>query len=195
MIDHVAPPGENVSRTAAVMADLAADRGDIVHCEFNGIGLVATPGMNPDVIVDAFWAEIQRRADEYEASAEGKARRAERQATIEARQRQVDGLVLALPTLLEVADVTLAAIHWLQAFAEVADDVDVDKPSGLILRIFARAGYEPNVNVGDEYKPGDRENVGRWLIGQGLDGIRSVGSPHPILLDFADQWEEEFNQA
>ena len=54
--------------------------------------------------------------------------------------------------------------------------------------LFGEHGYEPGVNTGDDFAVDDRENVGRYIIGQALDGIRSVGSPHPIIHKFATDW-------
>ena len=61
-----------------------------------------------------------------------------------------------------------------------------------IIATFGAHGYVSGVNCGDAFDAEDRENVARWLIGQCLANLVSVGAIHGIVHKFADDWIEKF---
>lgn len=57
-------PGEEIERTARVIADLAAANNKTVMALFNNIKLVATPGEDPHTIIERYHFEAGRIEDQ-----------------------------------------------------------------------------------------------------------------------------------
>jgi len=96
--------GENVSETAKRMVALAKKTKGPVTVKFNDIALTAKPGDNPEVIVQYYQTESNRRHEEYVKSPEYKKRQREAQ---EAQQRQdlmLKGALAAAPEKMTLRD-------------------------------------------------------------------------------------------
>ena len=96
--------GENVSETAKRMVALAKKTKGPVTVKFNDIALTAKPGDNPEVIVQYYQTESNRRHEEYVKSPEHKKRQREAQ---EAQQRQdlmLKGALAAAPEKMTLRD-------------------------------------------------------------------------------------------
>ena len=96
--------GENVSETAKRMVALAKKTKGPVTVKFNDIALTAKPGDNPEVIVQYYQTESNRRHEEYVKSPEYKKRQREAQ---EAQQRQdlmFKGALAAAPEKMTLRD-------------------------------------------------------------------------------------------
>ena len=69
------------------------------------------------------------------------------------------------------------------------------KPGCLFLGAWGEAekvGYVAEANCGKDYKPGNRDNMFRYLVGQGLSGLKDGPAIHSIIHKFADEWRREF---
>lgn len=179
--------GESVDHAIAGMRAQADAAGAVVTAQFNEVELVVAPGATQAAVKAEWHAELQRRSDAYRASPEGRAAAAKRVADVAAQQRDTDALIEEMRSTLNAEDIP-GLIRWFDKLTDAADDVGVRSPSSEILTWFADRGYEPGVNTGSEYRPDDRENTARYLIGQALDGVRTCGVPHPIFHKFAAEW-------
>jgi hypothetical protein len=79
MTKFEATPGMHIDSYAAALVELVKSTGCPAGGEFNGINVIANPGETADTIVSAWWAESERRSEEYRKSPAGieAARRAE----------------------------------------------------------------------------------------------------------------------
>lgn len=185
-------PGTHIANAANELVK-AADEHGAARGVFNGIEMTAERSASPAAIVDTFHREQARRLDEYRQSPEHK--EAERQANqrrSEAQQTH-DTLMARLPTLDMGNDV--AVLDWLCQMQEPSDHVGVIVRKQTIIDAFEKAGFRANANCGAAYKPGDRQNMHRYLVGQALAGLKEGPAIHPIIHKFANEWRQQFAEA
>lgn len=187
MITYEPLAGEHISRAIEKLCKLANTGGDTARGTFNGVDLVATPGVDPAAVEQQYRDLVDAQAAAYQASTEGRAAARKRAEQIEERQTAVDELAAEMRVTLNAEDVP-AILRWFKRLADVADDISVSVPTVEILGWFTSRGYEANVNCGDNFDADDRENVARWIIGQALSTLATVGAPHSIVHKFADEW-------
>ena len=186
-LTYEVPIGEHLVRCIEKMLDLANDAGAPVQADFNGIPLHVDPGATAVEVEQRWDAESRARGERYRNSPEGRAAAAKRAAEVAQRQRDADGLTVEMHKTLNPEDVP-AVLRWLMRYEETAGDVDVKKDRLEVLDWFLSHGFEVGVNVGPAFDANDRENVARYIIGQALDGIQSMGCPHPVVSKFANEW-------
>jgi hypothetical protein len=181
-----ASPGEPVTKAAERLAAAAP-----AFMEFNGVRVEAMPGATPDELVASWSAKMEAKAAAYWESPEGKALKAEQEDRRARIQSKADALMTALPRLDFTNDV--AVLNWLCEMQEPSDHIGVIVPRTKIILEFKKRGYMPNVNCGQDFRPDDRENVFRWLVGQALDGLNGPAI-HGIIHKFAADWKAKFSQ-
>lgn len=74
---------------------------------------------------------------------------------------------------------------------EPSDTRGVIVQRNTIVEAFKARGYTPNMDTGAEYKPNSKNSAWRYLIGQGLAGLRDLAI-HGIIHTFADEWKRKF---
>lgn len=181
-------PGQHINNFAAELAREAAKHGAATG-KFNDIELVASASSTADDLIAQWDQKMQDARIAYQNSPEGKAHAAAREARINAAQETHDRLVRDLGTLDFNDDV--AVLDWICAIQDSTDHVSVVVNKAAILSAFEAAGFEPGANVGDAFKPDDRENVFRYIVGQALDCLKSVAI-HGIVHKFVDDWKSKF---
>lgn len=182
--------GMSIDSAIHEMIEMANDRGEPVQTEFNGVGLIAEPGVHPDTLMHFWQSEMDRAAIAYRESPAGRQATADAGRRLRSDQRKLDTLMGELPSL-DFTDLA-AAIGWMDRLTEPADHIGVILDRPLILDTFTKHGYERNVNIGHAFDGENRENFARYLIGQGLAGIASVGAPHPVFRRMASEWRAKF---
>lgn len=75
---------------------------------------------------------------------------------------------------------------------EPSDHAGVILRRETIVSAFERRGFKAGENCGADYKPDDRSNMFRYLVGQALSGLKDGPAIHPILHKFAAEWREQF---
>lgn len=85
-----------------------------------------------------------------------------------------------------------AVLAWVCEMQEPSDHVGVIVRRETIVSAFEKAGYVAGANCGPDYRPGNRDNMFRYLVGQALDGLKNGPAIHPIIHKFADEWRREF---
>ena len=110
---YEAIPGEHVERAASMICEMAV--GESVTCDFNGIKLVANPGDKPEPIVEAYFAESERRAEVYRNDPQ---REVERQEAKNLHAREMREYVAKLATANE-AELRDTECVWPESVAEV----------------------------------------------------------------------------
>lgn len=182
--------GTHIDEAARELSEVAARMGT-ASAMFNDIRIEAQRGDSPAEIVTRWNATQEARAAAYRESPEGKAAEAARQEGRRGLQARHDALMDRLRTLDFESDV--AVLDWLCEMQEPADHIGVISRTDTVIAKFEAAGFKASVNCGPDYRPGDRDNTFRYLVGQALDGFQRVGAPHSILLKFAAEWKAQFS--
>lgn len=181
-------PGQHITSFAAQLVRAAEASGE-ARGVFNGVEIIAERGATADGLRDQWQRKTDAAHVAYLNSPTSRAAKAKREAGIAAAQETHDNLVRDLATLDFENDV--AVIDWICAIQDSTDHVSlvVDKPR--IIAAFEAAGFAVNVNCGPAFKADDRDNVFRYLVGQALDGLKSVAI-HGIIHKFAGEWKDKF---
>ncbi len=181
--------GTHIDDAAKELLAAAAEHGE-ARGRFNDIEIVARRGQSYQEVVGDWETKREAASAAYRASPKGQAAEAARQDRRRDLQARHDILMARLPTL-DMTDDS-AVLDWLCQMQEPADHVDVISRADTIIAKFEAAGYRASENCGKDYRPGDRENMFRYLVGQALGGFKQVGAPHSILLKFAAEWRAQF---
>ncbi|NNM75098.1 hypothetical protein [Enterovirga aerilata] len=185
------PPGTHIDHAATLLVEAARASADgEAWATFNGIDIRACGSSDSAEIVRQWRAESDRQDEAYRQSPEGRAAAARSAAEVEELQERHDALVHELASIHPADHVAL--LDWLCRLQPCSDRVGVRVDSDTIVKVLEQAGYRANANVGPAYRPDDRENVFRYLVGQALDGLKNGPAIHPILLKFAAEWRERF---
>lgn len=185
--------GCHINSAAQMLID-ACQTAEKAQGTFNDITLTADKDSTVTGIVAYFHSEMERRAEEYRNSPEGKAAAREQEERRKQKQLKHDELMRQLPNLDFNSDV--AILDWLCEFQDPSDYIGVAKQQKVVLSTFAENGYFPNVNCGNDFNAEDRDNFARWLIGQALDGLQGeVGAIHQVIHKFTDDWKRKFLSA
>lgn len=182
-------PGQHISSAARELIEAAKANGSATG-KFNNIILVAREGTTEADIRADFDRQSEARAEAWRNSPEGQTAAKEREDRRSALQSVADGLMVCLRTLDWKNDAEV--LDWCCDIQEPSDYNGVLVRRETIIEIFAKHGYQPNANVGPDYKDGDRENMFRYLVGQALSGLKTGPSIHPIIHKFADDWRARF---
>ena len=161
-----------------------------IEGEFNHVLFHVTDDSTEQELLAHFNAELDRQRAEYEASDAYKLRQQENEAELEILNTEAAVLMEQLRTL-DVSDYK-KVLFWIKKFQPYSDRSGVTFSKREILERFTQNGYLPNANVGENFKNENEENHARWIIGQALDGIQTVGAMHQMVVIFAERWEEKF---
>lgn len=177
-------------QNAAVALCAAARKHGKARGTFNEIELTASRDTDPAEVVASFGAQQDARTNAWRESPEGIAHAAKMAAEVKAAQQKHDEMVAALDGL----DFTdgVAVLDWVCSIQSATDRVGVQVDREKILAAFAARGFAPNVNCGEAFNPDDRDNVLRYIVGQALDGVRSVAI-HGVIHKFAADWKAKFD--
>ncbi len=173
------------------MVEISNFTGRSCTSNFNGIKIVATPGVTTsDAIVSKYKDAVMYQKKRYAESSEGKAlakKVLEQQRTL---RLQANQMMAELPelNLLNPSDV----IAWIGEIRAPINYTGVKVPIEKIISTLEEAGYVADVNCDDEYDEKDKENVARYLIGQALSCLKEQEIIPQILMDFEKRWCKKF---
>lgn len=181
--------GEHISRAACRLVEAAQKYGE-AKGQFNDIELIATKTSVPQDITEYFDAECARRSEAYRNSPEGIAAAKRNQDEIAALECERDRLMAALPSL-DFSNQS-AVLDWLCALQVPSDRSGVSVDSKTVLTVFKDHGLLPGANCGTNYNGEDRDNVYRYIVGQGLSGLKDGPAIHWIINKFTAEWKVKF---
>lgn len=176
---------EHITQAAQRMVDAAPSQ-----CTFNGIVLVANVGTTAGDIVAEFHRGFDAMVKAKRESPEGRAQAQRDEERCTQAQRQAEALVAELDAI-NYDDID-AVVAWFERAVDPLGHRGVVVDRARIVEAFRSHGYEPNVNCGPAFDGNDADNFARYIIGQAMCGIRTVGSPHHLVCMFAAQWRERF---
>lgn len=182
--------GTHANKAARQLAELANNWNETYTGKFNGITMVADPGCKAHNILQAFWAEQERRSEEYRNSPEGKRAAQEAEDRKNNCQAVIDELMQRFETLdYENLD---ELVQFFDEMADPSDHIGVSFDRQRIVDTFAQHDFVASMNCGDEFDGDNRENFAGYLIGQALSGLSSIGAIHHIYHKFAAEWRGKF---
>lgn len=189
-----AMPGQHVQQFAQQLIDRAKANGVDVEGDFNGIALRASSAesVTAEDLVNFYSQESERRSEEYRKSPEGIKAAEEAEGRKNALQEKADQLVTQLDSL-DFSNLE-AVIDWIVNFQDASDHIGVSFDRKAVIDTFRSHGFDVGVNTGEDFNGEDAENTAKWLVGQALDGINSVGAIHQVVHKFAGDWKKKFGQ-
>lgn len=192
-MSHVYKPyaGEDIGHAAEEMVKLVAEHGEI-SADFNGIPLRAVAGTTSEDIESSFRATMAAENAKWLGSSEYADQNAKREIELAKKQAACNSLIEQLHSLDFKDDVTI--LTWLQEFTPLSDDTGVKCNSSLVIETFKQHGFEPSVNIGEKFNGENRDNYFRYIVGQGLACLKSVGAIHQVIHTFIERWNKTFIQ-
>jgi hypothetical protein len=189
-----AKPGQHVQQFAQQLIDRAKADGVDVEGDFNGITLHVSSDepVTAEDLVNFYSQESDRRAEEYRQSPEGVKAAEEDEARKNALQEKADQLVTQLDSL-DFSNLE-AVIDWIVDFQDASDHIGVSFDREKVVSTFRSHGFDVGVNTGEAFNEEDAENFAKWLVGQALGGINSVGAIHQVVHRFAGDWKMKFGK-
>lgn len=188
MIEVHVQAGEHIDSAIKALVSAAQQHGS-AKATFNDVQLVADANSTASGLLSEWSRKQEEAAVAYRNSPEGKAAAADHETRIQSAQETHDRLVQDLATLDFKNDV--AVLDWICAIQDSTDHVGVAVNKPAIASAFAAAGYEPAVNIGKDFKPDDRDNVFRYIVGQALNCLQSVAI-HGMTHTFVANWKDKF---
>lgn len=176
-IEYISP------RTARIANVLRA----YVGLTFNDISLKVGPFAAPGYA----YAEWRRISDaNYQAYINSDAyreRQAQELAERQKRQQKVDGLLAALPLIGPDTDLV---VRFCRDYVENTDHNGVQGNHELVLQTLGAAGWVDGAHVHDPLVKTDKEIFAKWLVGQVMNCLATMGMAPPNLVHrFAEDYE------
>lgn len=187
-------PGQHINSFAQQLINEAQESNTIVAGTFNGIDLVVDPKSNlsVDEIVATFTSEMNKKAEAYRKSPEGIRANKEAEEKKQNMQEKANQLVEQLNTL-DFSDYELV-LEWICNFQEASDYIGTSYDKNKVISTFKNNGFAIGVNTGKDFNGENAENFAKYLVGQALDGINTVGAPHQIVHKFTNDWKQKFGK-
>ncbi len=183
------PAGCHVDKAAQMLAAAAVEHG-AAEGEFNGVTMLADGRMSAEEIVAKWTRDMDEKAVAYRNSPQGEAAQAESEARVTSLQEAHDLAMQDLRTLDWSSDVVV--LDWICRIQDATDHVGVVVRARDIVDAFRQHGFEPGANCGEAFKADDRDNVHRYIVGQALDNLMSIGAIHGVIHKFAGNWKTRF---
>ncbi|HBR80607.1 MAG: hypothetical protein UW63_C0054G0002 [Candidatus Uhrbacteria bacterium GW2011_GWF2_44_350] len=189
-----AMPGQHVQQFAQQLIDRAKADSVDVEGDFNGITLHVSSeeSVTAEDLVSFYSQESDRRAEEYRKSPEGIKAAEEAESRKTALQEKAEQLVTQLDSL-DFSNLE-AVVDWIVDFQDASDHIGVSFDKQKVVDTFRSHGFDVGVNTGKDFNGEDSENFAKWLVGQALDGINSVGAIHQVVHKFAGDWKKKFGK-
>ena len=144
----------------------------------------------PESLEEDFMSACNKRRQEYLNSPRGKADAAKRARVANNKQQVVDSLMERMPQL-DFSN-QMEILTWFKELTNPSDDVDVQKPVAEILQFFEKNGYLPGVYCGKEFVASDKNIYARYLVGQALSCLKTVGAIHHMYHSMFETWKNKF---
>jgi hypothetical protein len=164
----------------------------VVMGEFNGVLLTCRAESTVEGLIQEYLASSEAQAEAYRQSPAGRATVRLMEDYRTDLQIQINSAMAELPSL-NFHDLAVV-IEWFKRIQEGSDHIYVHTPSREIVETFLAQGYEIGVNCGEAFDETSADNYGRWLIGQALQNLSTLGAIHQVYHKFSDEWRERFTR-
>ena len=188
-IDIDAYAGSNLDVVVKEALTLSQLHGKPVKFNFNGVDLEINESTEPHRIIRQYHNMLEERHNAYLNSPEGK--QAELAATIR-KQQNNDELNDMLSNFENAAGHPDTLIEWLGAFSLINDHIGMEWDKQKLIKDLTDLGYKSNDCVGDNHVSTDKVIFARWLVGQCISTLESMGAIHPIADKFSKDYKDKF---
>jgi len=185
--------GTDVNDAAQELIDAVAGGAEAAEGKFNDVLLRAVEGTTVAQIVAAYHEGLDAQAKAYAESPKGIAEKARQAAYQIELQKLADRLMAELPSLDFSNDVAL--LDWLHRLQDPSDYSGIRFDKEAVVKAFNDHGYVASANIGDDFNEDDRENYARYLVGQALSCLKSMGAIHQVFGTFHERWKAKFLSA
>jgi hypothetical protein len=159
---------------------------------FNGIRIDAMPGDSAESLERQWTDKLNEAQRVYEASPEYRERQSERRRSVARKQSSIDSLMMVMDfgTLNDT-------LVWLEAFTELADDVDVkyDRRAvvdALLAAVYVKGEFVSKDPAVRQRLETDSNAMGHYIVGQALACMIDHNMPpHPITVTFVERWRKD----
>lgn len=179
--------GENIG-DAVKNSIKAAQGGHDVVMTFNEVTLNINETSNPEETVKLYHQKCVQMQRAYDESPQGQAAAFKRAAESAGRQQSIDALVDGLDDTIK--DGIKKLVPWAAQYANDSNDLHVNCKADVVLSKLAAGGYKDNDCIGKDFDGKNKNNVGRYIIGQVMAGLLKDGSPP--MADVVAGWAEKF---
>lgn len=187
MLIHEPSPGTDISRAISQATEMARDRQEPVACVFNGNRITVSPGDSASDVLAKWSHERDAEAKAYRESPQGR-KDAEAQAQeIRSCQRRIDAASQSLSGDIDMTGV-IAALRIIAQSHRTGVQVRTDR----IVEALRAKGYVQDEYVGHEPRSDFETNptiLGRWIVGQAIDGLQHYGCMPEVIIGFAERYE------
>ena len=187
---YIASAGQHLAKAVFEMIAVANLTKRSCTTQFNDITITVLPGGSLEAVMENFRIKTDQQNLAYQNSPAGKAATARRLKQKRALQLQMNKAMAELPKI-DLSNIS-NAIAWLDKIQSPSDRIGIKTPVEQIVPLFEIAGYAANENCGEKFDENDKENFGRYIIGQALSFLKEAGSIHQIFPVFAQRWRERF---
>lgn len=185
-------PGTSIKCASYRMLAAMIDRP--VTATFNDIPLYADKNTTPQDIVKQYETEMERKREEYRNSPQYAIDREKEERRRSSMQMLYDTKLAEILRWTDEDWSDLAnVIDWLVAIQPTTDHIGIETDPNFIVNLFEQHGYKEGVNTGNDFQEEDKENYARYIIGQCMSCLESVGAIHPVTHSFVERWKEKFN--
>ena len=190
MKEVVADFGENLSRVIERMMKLSEKSKENCYCEFNGVMIQCNRFMSTVEVREEFDRMKNVMQQAYQKSGE----------YLESQKKQEDYEAekkLDMYNILKQAKNNMSNLEnmdnllvWLKKYISASDYIYVESEGDFVLKMLKDFGYITNEYIGDDFVQGDKIILGKYIIGQCMSGIESIGVIHPMVGRFIDDYFE-----
>lgn len=184
--------GTHITEAAKMLIAFAVENNSKVWMSFNDIKLVANTDSEIGDVVQSFSQQNEEREQAYLKSPAYEADMQQIETKRQEKQNLADTCMRNLP-FLNFSDYG-TILQWLCCLQESSDCIGVTFDRGLVVNKFLCHGFKPNVNTDSDFNPTNEDNVARYIIGQALDCLQTVGAIHSIINKFTTDWRNKFNR-
>ena len=178
--------GMSIDNCIEKLVNQAREKYNNLYVDFNGIKITATPFSTVEELLENYNKESEKREREYLNSEAYKKAQLKEKETVQRMQNHIDKSVKKLEKMNNHKEI-VSFVGKVQAFT---DRVGVD--SSLILETLKNKGYESGVNTDEDFNEKDSDNYARYIVGQAMANLETVGAIHPMVSVFANSWNRIF---
>lgn len=192
MVEFNSRSGDHIEEVISDMINESKAKNTVVYCFFNGVRTEVFCNSDKSLVLKEYHDELNRRHEEYRKTPEYAAQVQKDKEKVSSLEDIRDELMIKLQSLdmTNLSDV----LDWFCAMQDPSDHINVSIDKELIISTFENAGFKRNENTGKEFKEDDNENYARYIIGQCLDGLYSVGAIHYMAVVFTGKWKAKFQK-
>lgn len=177
MREYEPTPGETIQVASAMLCELAPAR-----MQFNGITIEAEVGDDPGKVVQKYYRSMELADEAYRNSPAGKAAiKREEEASVQCRKNK-EALLAQLRN--GIGTDLQERLAWMTKLESTTNGLNRQE-SAAVLADYEAAGFRIGEGVGTKPESFTYTTLCRWIIGQCMDGIKSIGAPHGVVHHFA----------